>query len=226
MSVSDSAPETLEIQRLTTLLPESVRSQITILATSEIESDLITTQRVNPQDYQIQIDLNRWQSLNTDQCNLLFWHEVARIQGKGIRQSSREMVVMSIGMIALLIELLAQNLLGVVTTLAVTGLAGYQLYQQHCGERSLRATCAADRDAIQLAMHFGYSFPEAYDGLCSALQALTKWKSQKSHRKRYQVRRRVLEILSAKETKISAQRLNSPDASNSSLQYQTSSLCS
>jgi Protein of unknown function (DUF3318) len=196
--------EILEIQRLMTLLPEEMRSQVTLLTVSEIEPDLVATQRVNPQNYLIQIDFNRWKSLNTNQRNLLFWYEVACIQGQGIRKSSREAVVMGIGGIALLAELLGQNLLGVVTTLVVTGLAGYQLYQQHYGERSLRAASAADRDAIQLAMHFGYSFPEAYDSLCSALQALIRWKSQKSYKKRYQVRLRVLEILSAKEVTISS----------------------
>jgi hypothetical protein len=202
-SHADKTPEILEIQRLTELLPKEVRSQVTILAASDLESDLVVTQRINPQDYLIQVDFNRWNSLNTNQRNLLFWHEVARIQGQGIRKSSRELVVMSIGGIAMLAELLAQNLLGVVTTLAVTGLAGYQLYQQHYGERSLRAASAADRDAIQLAIHFGYSFSEACDSLCGALQTLMRWKSQKSHRKKYQVRLRVLEILSAKEVKIS-----------------------
>jgi hypothetical protein len=202
-SHANETPEILEIQRLTELLPKEMRSQVTILLASDIKSDLVVTQHINPQDYLIQIDFNRWKALNINQRNLLLWHEVARIQGQRIRKSSREVVVMGIGGIALLAELLAQNLLGVVTTLAVTGLAGYQLYQQHYGERSLRAASAADRDAIQLAIKFGYSFPEACDSLCSALQTLMRWKSQKSHQKRYQVRLRVLEILSAKEVKIS-----------------------
>ena len=212
-----------EIQRLTALLPKEVRSQVAVLEALEIESDLVTTQRIDPQDYQIQVDFNRWQSLNIDQRNLMFWHEVARIQGQGIRKSSNEIVVMGIGGVALLAELLAQNLLGVVTTLAVTGLAGYQLYQQHLGERSLRAASAADRDAIALAVHFGYSFSEAHDSLCSALQTLLKWKSQKSHKKRYQVRLRVLEILIAKETSLLS---SSEFPPLDPLQYQGSSLCS
>jgi hypothetical protein len=202
-SRTDRFTASSEIQRLTALLPKEVRSQVAILEALETESDFVATQRISPQDYQIQIDFNRWQSLGIDQRNLIFWHEVARIQGQGIRKSSREIVVMCIGGIALLAELLAQNLLGVATTLAVTGLAGYQLYQQHLGERSLRAASAADRDAIALAIHFGYSFPEAYDSLCSALQTLLRWKSQKFYKKRYQVRLRVLEILSAKEVEIS-----------------------
>jgi hypothetical protein len=206
----------LEVQRLAALLPEELRSQVSILLFKTIDVDLIHTQRLHHQDYSIQIDFNRWQSLNLGQRNLLFWHEVARIQGQGIRQSSREVAVMSIGGIALLAELMAQNLLGVITTLAVTGLAGYQFYQQHRGERALRAVSSADQDAIKLAIQFGYSFSDAYSSLCSALQTLAKQKSQKSHRKRYQVRLRVLEIMRAKETSLLSPVLSD---SHTSLQY-------
>jgi hypothetical protein len=219
---------TPEILRLTALLPEAVRSHISIRPSPDPELDLITTAREHPLNhqilnYQIQINFNGWQSFNRDQRNLLFWHEVARIQGQGIRKSSRELVVLSIGTTALLAELLTQNLLGVVTTLAVTGLASYHLYQQHHGENALRATSAADRGAIELATQFGYSFPEAYDSLCSALQRLAKGKSRKSHRKRYQVRLRVLEMLSAQQSS----RLGSTvPSSEFPLQYQVSTLCS
>jgi Protein of unknown function (DUF3318) len=216
----NSPPERLEIPRLLALLPEAVRSQVSILPASDKELDLITTAREQPLHYQIQINFDRWQSFNCDQRNLLFWHEVARIQGQGIRKSSRELVVLSIGTVALFAELLTQNLLGVVTTLAVTGLTSYYLYQQHHGENALRATSAADRDAIELATQFGYSFLEAYDSLFSALQRLAK-RNSKNHRKRYQVRLRVLEMLSAQESS----RLVSTVPSPSPLQYQVSTLC-
>lgn len=212
-----------EIQRLTALLPEDMRSQTTIFQATEIDSDLVSTQRVSDRKYAIQIDFNRWQSFNPDQRNLLFWHEVARIQGRSIRQSSQEIVVMGIGGIAFLTELITQNLLGAVTTLAVTGLASYHLYQKHHGERALRAFAAADRDAIQLAIQFGYSFAEAHDSLCSALQTLMRWKSVKSQWKQYQVRLKVLEILSVRETSLFSPAV---EHSPSSLQYSVSSVCS
>jgi Protein of unknown function (DUF3318) len=222
-SQTNSTLERLEIQRLISLLPEAVRSQVSILLSSRTDCDLITTTRDRPLNYHIQINFNGWQSLNCNQRNLLFWHEVARIQGHGIRTSSRELVVLCIGTTALLAELLTQNLLGVVTTLAVTGLASYYLYQQHHGENALRATTAADHDAIELATQFGYSFPEAHDSLCSALQYLAKGKSQKKHRKRYQVRLRVLEMLSAQESSRLAP--TTAPSSNLPLQYQVSVLC-
>jgi Protein of unknown function (DUF3318) len=215
--------EILEIKRLSALLPETVRSQISILPSPEADVDLITTVREHPLNYHIQINFNGWQSFSCDRRNLLFWHEVARIQSQSVRTSSQELVVLSIGTIALLGELIAQNLLGVVTTLAVTGLVSYHLYQQHRGENALRATSAADRDAIELATQFGYSFPDAHESLCSALQHLAKWKSQKKYRKRYQIRLRVLEMLRDRET--SGLGSTAP-SSHSPLPYQVSPLCS
>jgi Protein of unknown function (DUF3318) len=221
-------PEMLEIQRLLALVPEEVRSQISILPSKETALDLITTLRDGPLNYRIQIDFKRWQSFNLDRRNLLFWHEVARLQGQGIRKSSQEFVVLSMGGTALLAELFARNLPGVVTTLAVTGLAGYYLYQRYYGENALRAASAADRNAIQIAMEFGYSFSEAHDSLWGALQTLAQWKSQKFHWRRYRVRLRVLEILNARETSPrQTSRLTSAiPSSHSSLQYQASTLCS
>jgi hypothetical protein len=192
-----------EIQRLTALLPEEMRSQVSIFPVPETAPVLSSSQQASHPDALIPIDFSCWQSLCLDQRNLLFWHAVARRQAQTIRQSSREVVVMSIGGIAFLIELLSQNLLGVATTLAVTGLAGYQLYQHYYGEHALRAIAAADREAIQLALRFGYSFQNAYDSLCGALQTLAKQKSQRSHWKKYQVRLRVLEMLYAKEASAS-----------------------
>jgi Protein of unknown function (DUF3318) len=209
-----------EVQRLIALLPEEMRSQVSVFPAPETSPVLNSSQQTSHPGALIQIDFRCWQSLSLDQRNLLFWHAVAHRQAQSMRQSSREVVVMSIGGIAFLIELLSQNLLGVATTLAVTGLAGYQLYQHHYGERALRAIATADREAIKMAVEFGYSFQYAYDSLWSALQTLAKQKSQRSHWKKYQVRLRVLEMLYAKEA--------SPSASGalSSLPYPILSPCS
>lgn len=191
--------EALEIKRLTALLPREIQSQVTILLAQETSQDLIVIQKLQSGKYVIQISFNVWQQLNSDQRSLIFWHAVARIQGQKFSQSSWESVVMSIGSIALLSELLTQNLLGIVTTLAIVGLTSYRLYQQHRGERALRAASAADWNAIRLAVQCGYSFPKAYDSLYSALQTLSIWKSQKPYREKYQLRLNVLDVLNAKE---------------------------
>jgi hypothetical protein len=183
-----------EIQRLKTILPMELRSQVRFIAAQGSHPDLIETKRTVQPKILIQLDLNRWQQLDLDQRNLLFWHEISRIQGLGISQASPEKVLLSIGLLVLCIEMISQNLLGVSTTLAVIGLAGYQLYQKYWGEQSLRAKVVADRSAIQLATEFGYSVPEAYDSLYSALRVLAQKKSEKLHWRTYQVRLNVLDI--------------------------------
>jgi len=182
-----------ELQRLNELLPDDLRSQVAIGRSTDVNPTLIKTKRSSKNRFSIQIDLASWQQLSIRQCDLLFWHEVARIQGRSISQSSWEFIVLGIGFAFGLTEFISQNVLALSVTLAVTGLAGYQLYQRNRGEHSLREAAAADRGAIQLAVQFGYSQAEAYESLYSGLKILAKT-AQKFHWKKYQVRLRVLEI--------------------------------
>ncbi len=223
---NDTAPRT-EAQRLTALLPEDMRSQIAIEPNPSDKSSLIALQSIGKQQFRIQINFADWRQFSLDQRNLLFWHEIARVQSQSLGQSSWQYTVIAIGMIALLVELLSQNLVGVVTTLAVTGLGGFQLYQRHWGEQSLRGTVMADRTAMKLAMQFGYSATQAYDSLYSALETLVKQRSKSAPWKEYQVRLRVLEITVANGV------LAVPTVSGSTgarlsanLPYEVSSLCS
>jgi Protein of unknown function (DUF3318) len=183
-----------EIQRLKTILPIELQSQVCFIEAQGSHTDLIETKRTVQHQCLIQLDFKRWQRLDLDQRNLLFWHEISRIQGLGISQSSPEKIVLSIGLLVFCIEMISQNLLGISTTLAVLGLASHQLYQKNWGERSLRAKVVADRSAIQLATEFGYSVPEAYNSLYSALRILAQKKSEKLHWRTYQVRLNVLDI--------------------------------
>lgn len=222
----DSQPyasaQELEIQRLQALLPEALRSQVAIESLVET-SGLVTTRRTGKQRLAVQIDFAQWQQFSLEQRNLLWWHEVARIQGQRTQSASWLPIVMGIGAVSLLVELLSQNLLGVVTTLAVTGLGGYQLYQQHRGERFLRAAAAADQGAIWLAVQFGDSPSHAHNSLYSALKTLARSKVHKSRWKQYQVRLRVLEIVAPEQHLLSSQ---AEPSFTADLPYQVSSLCS
>lgn len=212
-----------EIRRLMALLPEEMRSQV-VLERNQAESPKpLTTQRIGRQKFSIRIDFENWLKFAPDQRNLLFWHEVARIQGRGIPSSSWSTIAIGIGTVALLAELLSQNLVGVVTTLAAMGLGGYRLYHQHWGERFLRKMAIADRSALLLAQQFGYSNAQAYDSLYSALRILSRDKSRKAHWNQYQVRLRVLEI-SVPENKLFSSQTGSTFTAD--LSYQASSLCS
>ena len=192
-------PEIREIRRLETLLPLELRSQITIAPSEQSRRSPITTHKTAQGQYSIQIDFHLWRQFTGNQRDLLFWHEVARIQSRTIGRSAWEKIVISIGISAALMELTSHSLIAFSVALAVTGLASYRLYQRQQGEQSLREITAADQSSIELAMQFGYSFSEAHSSLYEALQMLTKQRLQKSRQNKYQVRLRVLEILAAQE---------------------------
>jgi Protein of unknown function (DUF3318) len=201
----DSGRE-LEIQRLMTLLPDEMRAAVTIEPHYSGKTDLTHIHRLGRQ-CSLHLNFLDWQQFTLEQRNLLFWHEVAQIQGQKGQQSSQDKLVMGIGLFALFVELLSQNLIGVVTTLAITGLGGYHLYQQHRGERSLKRAAIADQDAMKLAVAHGYSAAKAYQSLYSALSTLARQKPQRTHWKQYQVRLRVLEILMAETPMLSSSTL-------------------
>ncbi len=190
-----------ELWRLSNLLPDDLRSQVVIVQSKKVDPSLITTEKVDKNQFSIQIDLIHWQQLNVDQRDLLFWHEAARIQNKTIKKFLWEMPVIGIGLSISLMEVMSQNLFSLSVALFVTGIASYQLYQRNKGERSLREATAADRLAIALAIQSGYSVEQAYSSLQDALNLLAKQTSKKSRWKKYQVRLRVLEILAAKDQK-------------------------
>jgi hypothetical protein len=227
LSINNGEPKT-EAQRLTALLPEEMRSQVVIEPAPAVKSGLIASQLIGKQQFCIRIDFADWQRFTSDQRNLLFWHEIARVQSLSSRQSSWQHMAIAIGMIALLVELLSQNLVGVVTTLVVTGLGGFQLYQQRWGEQFLKGAAMADQVAMKLAMQFGYSAAQAHDSLHSALKTLAKQRSKSAHWREYQVRLRVLEITVADGAFLSGSTVPSSTGAGltADLPYEVSSLCS
>ena len=197
--ISDSI-ETRETQRLEALIPFELRSRLVITQAARVNPALVATE-IGKRQFAIGIDFIRWQQLSVNQRDLLFWHEVSRIQNKNIIRFPWEMVVMGTGLSVSLIEVVSQNVLSLSFALVATVLAGHQLYQRHRGERSLREATAADRGAINLAVQSGYSFAKACSSLQDALKFLTRQPSQKSLWKKYQVRLRALEIFVEKDRK-------------------------
>jgi len=203
--------EQSEIQRLKALLPDELKSQVAIVRTVEVNPSLIRTEKVGKKRSAIQIDLIQWQELNVDQRNLLFWHEVARVQNQTVSRFPWEAVVLGVGLGASLLELVSQNILLLSIALTVAGLAGYQLYQRNRGERSLKEATAADQGAISLAARFGYSLPQAYNSLDSALRTLMEQTPNKAQTNRYKVRLQVLEMC-ARQTHRMVQSLPAADS--------------
>lgn len=199
--IADGSAEVSELQRLTHLVPIQIRSRVSVVRSTDIHPPLISTERSQKHRFAIQIDCIRWQRLNPNQKDLLFWHEVARIQSKTVPYWGWELPVMGVGLTLALLEISSQNVISLSAALVAVLLAGYQLYQRNRGERSLREAVSADRQAIYLATVSGYSFSEALRSLYTGLKVLAK-SAQQSNWQKYQVRLRALEILATEREKL------------------------
>jgi len=199
MTVANSALQTTdEFQRLTDLLPAELQHCVTISFRRTVGLlPLIQSERYG-KNYVIQIDVLHWQHFTADQRNLLLWHEVGRIQGHSIYTGKRQRAALAISLGCACLEIWTQNILLLSSVLVVAGLSGFQLYQKHQGEKSLREAAKADQSAIALAIHFGYQLSEAYESLSQALEALIIQTPQPQLQKKYRTRLQALKISATK----------------------------
>jgi hypothetical protein len=138
--------------------------------------------------------LTWWEKLAIDQRNLLFWHEVARVQQETIPRDGWEMAALAIGLGGAVGELWVRDGLLLVLAMGLCGISGYRLYARNNSERYVKEAVAADERAIALATRFGYTLPNAYKSLASALKMLIDDTSKKSLRRRYESRLAALKI--------------------------------
>jgi hypothetical protein len=133
-----------------------------------------------------------------DQRNLLFWHEVARVQNDTIAKDGWEMAALAIGLGGAVGELWVQDGLLLLLALALCGVSGWRLYQKNNGEKNLKEAAEADEKAIAIATRFGYSLPNAYKSLGSALKTLVEQTPKKRQRAKYEARLQALKRSAAK----------------------------
>lgn len=203
-----------ELRRLKSLLPPELQSWVTVEKTIEVNPPLIRSEEIGKDQVEIQIDLVRWEQLALDQRNLLFWHEVARIQNDTIPRDGWEMAALAIGLGGAVGELWVQDGLLLLLALALCGVSGYRLYQKNNGERTLMEAIEADEKAIAIASRFGYTLPNAYKSLGSALKTLIEQTPKKRQRARYEARLQALKRSAAKaKARVKG---SSPDSSSSS----------
>merc|ERR1712226_1100591 len=119
--------EMTEIRRLKGLLPPELQSWVMIEKSIEVNPSLIRSEEIGKDQVEISIDLARWEQLALDQRNLLFWHEVARIQNDTIPKDGWEMAALAIGLGGAVGELWVQDGLLLVLALALCGVSGYRL---------------------------------------------------------------------------------------------------
>jgi Protein of unknown function (DUF3318) len=191
-ATSNARAEISELRRLKTLLPPELQSWVMIEGTTEVNPPLIRCEELGRDEVEIQIDLAKWENLALDQRNLLLWHEVARIQNDTIPREGWEMAALAIGLGGAVGELWVQDGLLLLLALTLCGVSGYRLWQKNNSEKAIREALEADEKAIQLATRFGYSVPNAYKSLGSALKTLIESTPNKRQKKRYEERLQAL----------------------------------
>jgi hypothetical protein len=197
-ATSTARADLSELRRLKTLLPPELKSWVSIEASTAVNPPLITSEEIGKDQVEVQIDLATWDMLALDQRNLLFWHEVARIQNDTIPKDGWEMAALAIGLGGAVGELWVQDGLLLFLALALCGVSGWRLYQRNNGQKTLREAIEADEKAIALATRFGYTLPNAYKSLGSALKVLIEQTPKKPLRKRYESRLDALKKSAAK----------------------------
>ena len=161
-----------ELQRLKSLLPPENESWVFVEAAAAIDPPLITLEETGRDEVEIQIDLDEWDNFAIDHRNLLFWHEVGKIQNDTIPRDGWEMAALAIGLGGAIGELWVQDGLLLLLALGLSSFAGYRLYLKNNSEKKLQDAIFADERAIDIACRFGYSIPNAYKSLGGALKEL------------------------------------------------------
>ena len=161
-----------ELQRLKSLLPPENESWVFVEGAAAIDPPLITLEEIGRDEVEIQIDLEEWDNFAIDHRNLLFWHEVGKIQNDTIPRDGWEMAALAIGLGGAIGELWVQDGLLLLLALGLSSFAGYRLYLKNNSEKKLQDAIYADERAIDLACRFGYSIPNAYKSLGGALKEL------------------------------------------------------
>ncbi|MCU0518299.1 MAG: DUF3318 domain-containing protein [Oscillatoria sp. Prado101] len=215
-ATSTAKAEINELRRLKGLLPPELQSWVMVEKTAEVNPPLIRCEEIGKDQVEIQIDLVKWEQLALDQRNLLFWHEVARIQNDTIPKEGWEMAALAIGLGGAVGELWVQDGLLLLLALALCGVAGYRMYQKNNGDKQLQEAIDADEKAIALATRFGYSLPNAYKSLGSALKTLVEITPKKGLRAKYESR---LQALKRSANKAKAKAKSPRDANQSESIY-------
>lgn len=184
--------EMSELRRLKSLLPPELQSWVMVEGSTEVNPPLVRCEEIGKDEIEIQIDLAKWENLAIDQRNLLFWHEVARIQSDSIPREGWEMAALAIGLGGAVGELWVQDGLLLLLALSLCGISGYRLWQKNSGDKTLMEAVEADEKAIAIANRFGYSVPNAYKSLGSALKTLIEQTPNRRQRKKYDERLQAL----------------------------------
>ncbi len=173
-----SGSSAYELQRLQSLLPESVQGKVLVESSSRSLPDLIRCGE-NPRGWMvIEIDGSNWMRLPQNQRDLLFWHQVARILAGTAPREGWERAALFLGLGGMVGEIWVQDGLLFGLCLGLAAVSGTLLYRRR-QRQGWPAVLIADREAIQLATRSGYSPTSAHVGLTQALQTLRTQATQR-----------------------------------------------
>ncbi|MDX2255318.1 MAG: DUF3318 domain-containing protein [Pseudanabaenaceae cyanobacterium bins.39] len=161
-----------EMRRLQDLLPPELQAWVKVINADGVRPPLICCEEAGGDEVVILVDMVRWERLAEDQRNLLFWHEVAKIQNDAVPKDGWEVAALAIGLGGAVGELWVQNGLLFVLALCICGVAGFQLWRKGTSKKDIRNLIEADQGAIRLAVRSGYPLPAAYKSLGSALKIM------------------------------------------------------
>lgn len=197
-ATSSARAEINELRRLRGLLPPEMQSWVMVEISTAVNPQLIVCEEIGRDQVEVQIDPVRWDQLALDQRNLLFWCEIARIQSDNIPKDGWEMAALAIGLGGAVGELWVQDGLLLLLALALCSFSGYRLYRKNNPKKLLKQDIEADEQAIALATRFGYSLPNAYKSLASALKSLIDQTPKKRQRDKYEARLKALKDSAAR----------------------------
>jgi hypothetical protein len=223
-ATSSARAEMNELRRLKGLLPPELQSWVIVEVATEVNPPLVRSEEIGNDEVEIQIDLAKWDQLAIDQRNLLFWHEVGRIQNDTIPKDGWEMAALAIGLGGAVGELWVQDGLLLLLALALCGVSGYRLYQKNNPEKTLQEAIQADEKAIALATRFGYTLPNAYKSLGSALKILIEQNPKKRQRSRYEARLQALKRSASKAKARAKGKTDAPFAAEPEADYRSENI--
>ena len=120
-----------------------------------VDPPLITLEEIDRDEVEIQVDLEKWDSMALDHRNLL-WHEVGRIQNDTIPRTVGDGCP-RYGLGGAIGELWVQD--GLLLLMALlSGFAGYRLYLKNNSEKRPQDAITADERAIDLACRLATAF--------------------------------------------------------------------
>ena len=184
--------EMSELRRLKSLLPPELQSWVMVEGSTEVNPPLIRSEELGRDEIEIQVDLPKCENLAIDQRNMLFLHEVARVQNDTIPREGWEMAALAIGLGGAVGELWVQDGLLLLLALGLCSISGYRLWQKNNGDKRIKEAIEADEKAIKLATRFGYTLPNAYKSLGSAFKSLIEQTTNRRQRKQYETRLQAL----------------------------------